>query len=102
MADQEGRKPGQTNAGRSRGIRRRAAVVAPPACEQIAGLQEGERVGRFLVVRDQDGILHAVAAGAVTVMREVDDGTMLLMSGGRMLSVPRTLRTVLAWLDGRP
>ncbi len=68
---------------------------------QDAGLQEGDRVGRFLVVRDQDGILHAVAAGAVTVMQETDDGTVLLMSGGRMLSVPRALRTVLGWLDGR-
>jgi hypothetical protein len=55
----------------------------------------------FLVVRDQDGILHAVAAGAVTAVREVDDGAMLLMSGGRMLAVPRALRTVLGWLDGR-
>ena len=64
-------------------------------------LQEGQRIGRFLVVRDQDGIMHAVAAGAVTVVREVDDGAMLLMSGGRMLSVPRAMRTVLAWLDGR-
>ena len=68
---------------------------------QHEGLQEGERVGRFLVLRDQDGCLHAIAAGAVSVMREVDDGTLLLLSGGRVLSVPRALRTVLGWLDGR-
>ena len=65
------------------------------------GLEEGQRIGRFLVLRDQDGALNAVAAGAVSLMREVDDGTLLLMSGGRMLSVPRALRTVLGWLDGR-
>ncbi len=64
-------------------------------------LQEGQRIGRFLLLRDQDGALNAVAAGAVSMMREVDDGTLLLMSGGRVLSVPRALRTVLGWLDGR-
>ena len=64
-------------------------------------LEEGERVGRFLILRDQDGCLHAVAAGAVSVLREADDGTLLMMSGGRMLSVPRAMRTVLGWLDGR-
>ena len=66
-----------------------------------ACLEEGERVGRFLILRDQDGCLHAVAAGAVSVLRETDDGTLLMMSGGRILSVPRAMRSVLEWLDGR-
>ena len=65
------------------------------------GLQEGERIGRFLVLRDQDGCLHAVAAGAVSILREVDDGTLLMLPGGKMLLVARAMRTVLAWLDGR-
>ena len=65
------------------------------------GLEEGQRIGRFLVLRDQDGALTAVAAGAVSMMREVDDGTLLLLPGGRVLSVPRALRTVLGWLNGR-
>ena len=68
---------------------------------QCDGLKEGERIGRFLIVRDQDGCLHAVAAGAVSILREADDGTLLLLSGGKMLSVPRSMRTVLGWLDGR-
>jgi hypothetical protein len=64
-------------------------------------LHEGDRVGRFLLVRDQDGCLHAVSAGAVSVMREVDDGTLLMLPGGKMLVVARAMRTVLDWLDGR-
>ena len=74
-------------------------AVEPVSCTGC--LEEGERVGRFLILRDQDGCLHAVAAGAVSVLRETDDGTLLMMSGGRMLSVPRAMRTVLGWLDGR-
>ncbi len=82
-------------------------VVMNDACTdggeayQYDGLQEGERVGRFLLLRDHDGCLHAVAAGAVAILREADDGTLLMLSGGRMLSVPRAMRTVLGWLDGR-
>ena len=30
-----------------------------------AALSEGERVGRFIVLRDRDGHLHAVSAGSV-------------------------------------
>ena len=77
---------------------------SPEAGESAAytdGLEEGDRVGRFLILRDQDGCLHAVAAGAVSVLREADDGTLLMLSGGRMLSVPRAMRTLLEWLDGR-
>ncbi len=79
--------------------REELAAASPISCTDC--LEEGERVGRFLILRDQDGCLHAVAAGAVSVLREKDDGTLLMMSGGRMLSVPRAMRTVLSWLDGR-
>ena len=75
--------------------------VAVQYVTEDEGLREGQRLGRFLVLRDQDGTLNAVAASAVNVLREVDDGTLLLLSGGRVLSVPRALRTVLGWLDGR-
>ena len=78
------------------GIPQRADGVVHDDC-----LEEGERIGRFLILRDQDGCLHAVAAGAVSVLREADDGTLLMVTGGKMLSVPRAMRTVLGWLDGR-
>lgn len=62
---------------------------------------EGQRVGRFVVLRDLDGSLHAVAAGAVGAVCRTEDGSLLLLPGGRMIHVGRPLATVLAWLDGR-
>jgi hypothetical protein len=64
-------------------------------------LQEGERVGRFVILKDRDGTLHAVAAGAVGAMCQVEDDTLLMLPGGRMVQVARPLDLVLAWLDGR-
>lgn len=64
-------------------------------------LSEGERVGRFVVLRDIEGRTHAVAAGSVGAVCETDDGTLLMLPGARLLHVPRPLATVLAWLDGR-
>lgn len=64
-------------------------------------LAEGERVGRFVVLRDLDGKLHAVAAGAVGAMCETDEGTILMLPGARLVHVPQGISTVLGWLDGR-
>ncbi len=73
-----------------------AAIAAPHR-----DLVEGERVGRFVILRDRDGTLHAVAAGSVAAMCQVEDDTLLMLPGGRMLQVARPLETVLAWLDLR-
>ena len=62
-------------------------------------LRDGERVGRFVVVRDIDGHVHALAAGAVVAVCEMDDGALLMLPAGRMVHVPRPLVTVLRWLD---
>ena len=64
-------------------------------------LEEGERVGRFVVVRDVEGRVHALAASSVAAVCETDDGALLMLPGGRMVHVPRPLRVVLDWLDGR-
>ena len=64
-------------------------------------LAEGERIGRFVVLRDRDGHLHAVSAGSVGALCETEDGVMLLLPGGRMIHVARPMTVVLAWLDGR-
>ena len=64
-------------------------------------LLEGDRVGRFVVLRDVDGRVHAVAAGSIGAVCETDDGSMLLLPGGRIVMVHQPLGTVLAWLDGR-
>jgi len=65
-------------------------------------LSEGERHGRFVVLRDVDGRRHALAATAVVAVSEEEDGdTVLLLPGGRALRLAVPLPTVLAWLDGR-
>jgi hypothetical protein len=65
-------------------------------------MTEGERVGRFLVLRDRDGHMHAVSSGAVAAICEVDDGTLLMLPAGRLIHVERPMSQILAWLDGRP
>ena len=64
-------------------------------------LAEGCRIGRFVVLHDMDGRVHAVAASSVAAVCETDDGSLLMLPGGKMVHVPRPLVSVLAWLDGR-
>jgi len=64
-------------------------------------LHEGERIGRFLLLRDLDGHLHAIAAGSITAITETDAGSVLLLPGGRLVQVGQSLENVLGWLDGR-
>ena len=65
-------------------------------------LRDGQRVGRFVLMHDVEGRRHALAAGSVAALCEVDDGSSLLMlPGGRLVNVPRPLELVLDWLDGR-
>ena len=64
-------------------------------------LAEGTRIGRFVVVRDLEGQTLAVAAASVAAVCATDEGALLMLPGGRMVHVPRTLPTVLDWLDGR-
>jgi hypothetical protein len=64
-------------------------------------LREGKRVGRFLVLRDLDGHLHAVSAEAVSAICETDLGSLLLLPGGRLIQIEQSMAKLLAWLDGR-
>ena len=66
-----------------------------------APLIEGTRVGRYVIVRDVDGRMHALASNAVGAACETDDGTLLMLPGAKLVHVPRKLSTVLQWLDGR-
>ena len=61
--------------------------------------QEGERIGRFVVLRDPEGRLHAIAATSVSAICEADDGVVLLLPGGRMMKVEQDMATVLEWLE---
>jgi hypothetical protein len=51
-------------------------------------IEEGGRIGRFVVMRDSEGRIHAVAATAVSAICETDDGALL-----------RSLEVVLRWLE---
>lgn len=52
--------------------------------------------GRYVIVRDRDGVRHAIARGAISVMREDEDGgTLLLLAGGRMLVMAEGLEATL-------
>jgi hypothetical protein len=64
-------------------------------------LEEGTRVGRYVVLRDTSGTLHAVSSAAVSALCEADDGTILLLPGGRMIALAQSLRIVLAWFETR-
>ena len=75
----------------------------PPAASQGLDpcVEDGQRVGRYVLVRDVEGRLHALAATSVSAVCETDDGALLMLPGGKLVHVPRPLLTVMEWLDGR-
>ncbi len=65
-------------------------------------LREGDRVGRYVILRDIEGHWYAIAAGAASALRQCEDGTTLLMlPGGKLMHVPHSLPRVLGWFDGK-
>ena len=64
-------------------------------------LEEGGRVGRYVLVRDVAGLLHAISPLAVAALCEDDGGTLLLLPGGRLVQLPQGMATVLSWFDVR-
>ena len=66
----------------------------------MSGRAPNVTLGRFLIVRDRDGVRHAVSRGAISVIRETEDGeTLLLLTGGRMVAMADGLEAVLSQLD---
>lgn len=65
-------------------------------------VEEGDRIGRFVVFRDRDGHLLAIAAGAVSAICETDDGGVLVQFSGKLSYLDQPIATVLTWLDGGP
>jgi hypothetical protein len=63
-------------------------------------VQEGERVGRFVLVRETEGHWHALSMQAVYAISELDDGCVLALYGGKLLRLSQPMDTVLAWLAG--
>jgi hypothetical protein len=64
-------------------------------------IEDGQRFGRFVLLRDLDGTLQALSATAVVAACETDAGTVLLLPGGRVVQVQQPLLEVLSWLDMR-
>lgn len=64
-------------------------------------LEEGERIGRFVILRDVDGRTHAVAAGSVAAVCQTDEGALVMLPGGRLVHVSQQIDVVLRWFDGR-
>ena len=66
----------------------------------VVEMVDGGRFGPFIVLRDQDGLRHAVRQGAILSISEVDDDggcTFIAMHGGRSALVRRTFDQVIAW-----
>ena len=61
-------------------------------------LEEGSRIGRYVLLRDADGRLHALSATAVAALCETDDGCLLMLPGGRIMRVTHSMPRLLAWL----
>ncbi len=61
-------------------------------------VEEGGRIGRYVLLRDADGGLCALSAAAVAGLCETDDGCLLMLSGGRVLRVVLPMSRVLGWL----
>lgn len=63
-------------------------------------LEEGQRVGRYVAVRDADGLTHAIAASAVAAICAAEDGgCVLLLPGGRLMRVERSVPEVVGWFE---
>lgn len=62
-------------------------------------MTDGQRVGRFLLLRDVNGQNHAVSTSAITALADLDDGTLILLPGGRLLNVPNAMTDILVWLN---
>ena len=62
-------------------------------------VEDGTRLGRYVLLRDVEGRRHALAATSVVALSETDAGdTLLYLPGGRMLRIATPLATALAWI----
>jgi hypothetical protein len=68
-------------------------------------VEEGERRGRWVGFRDADGRLHALSPTSVIAICAADDddeGATLLLPGGRIIRLSRSVETVIDWLEQPP
>jgi hypothetical protein len=64
-------------------------------------VSSGERVGRYVLVRDVEGRLHALALGAVSaICDDGEGGALLLLPGGRLIRIAEPVLAAVGWLSG--
>ena len=62
-------------------------------------MEPGERYGRYVIVRDVEGRIHAVSPTSVAaICDDGDGGCILLLPGARMVRVGEDIELVLEWL----
>lgn len=60
----------------------------------------GQRIGRYVLLVDSDGMRHAIAISAALALCELDGGgTVLMLPGGKMVRLEADLDDVLLWLN---
>ncbi len=63
-------------------------------------MDDGAQLGRFILVRDIDGRLHALSMSAVVAICAVeDDGSVLLLPGGRVVRLAQDVMQVAGWFS---
>lgn len=61
----------------------------------------GERVGRYVMLRDLEGRLHALSPNAVcAICDNGEGGSVLMLPGGKFIQVEREVEQVAAMLSG--
>ena len=66
----------------------------------MSDLVTGQRVGGFILFKDDDGLRHAVRASGILALSDGDhhgDLTIMQMSGNRAVVIRRPLEEVLSW-----
>lgn len=63
-------------------------------------MESGTRIGRFVVVRDVDGRLHAIALGAISAVSDDGEGGAMLMVHGMRLHVEQSVEAIMVWIAG--
>jgi hypothetical protein len=66
----------------------------------MSDLVAGQRLGPFIVFRDEDGLRHAVRQGAIMTISETGEtgeSTFIQLTGQRSATVHRSFDQVLAW-----
>ncbi len=60
----------------------------------------GQKVGRYVCLRDVDGRRHAISVTAVVAVSDDGcDGSLLLLPGGRLVRVDAAVEVVVDWLS---